>query len=136
MTYHHLNRFKAHAEAKLTNAERLLAWHFAYEIRQNRSYYSESHRRLAETLQIDTRTARRGLSRLVELGLFERINKTGTHAPIYRLLVSCPPNCLDISDHNTAPEMEALKTLVGTSTPPLNSTTTPPYIKKREEEDK
>jgi hypothetical protein len=136
MTYHHLNRFKAHAEAKLTNAERLLAWHFAYEIRQNRSYYSESHRRLAETLQIDTRTARRGLARLVELGLFERINKTGTHAPIYRLLVSCPPNCLDISDHNTAPEMEALKTLVGTSMPTLNSTSTPPYIKKREEEDK
>ncbi len=136
MTYHHLNRFKAHAEAKLTHTERLLAWHFAYEIRQNRSYYSESHRRLAETLQIDTRTARRGLARLVELGLFERINKTGTHAPIYRLLVSCPPNCLDISDHNTAPEMEALKTLVGTSMPTLNSTTTPPYIKKREEEDK
>lgn len=136
MTYHHLNRFKAHAEAKLTHAERLLAWHFAYEIRQNRSYYSESHRRLAETLQIDTRTARRGLARLVELGLFERINKTGTHAPIYRLLVSCPANCLDISDHNTAPEVEALKTLVGTSLPTLNSTTTPPYIKKREEEDK
>jgi hypothetical protein len=136
MSYHHLNRFKAHAEAKLTHAERLLAWHFAYEIRQNRSYYSESHRRLAETLQIDTRTARRGLARLVELGLFERINKTGTHAPIYRLLVSCPPNCLDISDHNTAPEVEALKSLVGTSLPTLNSTTTPPYIKKREEEDK
>ena len=136
MTYHHLNRFIAHAEAPLTHAERLLAWHFAYQTRQNRSYYSESHRRLSKTLQMDIRTARRGLARLVELGLFERINKTGTHAPIYRLLVSCPPNCLDISDHNTAPEMEALKTLVGTSTPPLNSTTTPPYIKKREEEDK
>jgi hypothetical protein len=136
MTYHHLNRVKAHLDHNLTPAERLLAWHFAYETRQDRSYYSESLRRLETSLGFDRRTLQKALQRLVDLKVLDRINKTGTHAPLYRLLIQCPPYCLDLSDHNTKPELEALELLGGTNTPPLNSIHTAPYIEKREEEDK
>jgi hypothetical protein len=135
MTYHHLNRFKAHNKAKLTTAERLLAWHFSYETRSNRSYYSESLRRLEETLDLNPKTIRRALSGLVDKGLFERIDKTGTHAPIYSLLVPCPFNCEDLENHNTKQELEAIKPLLLPNTPTLKGIQTPPYIEKREEED-
>jgi hypothetical protein len=135
MTYHHLNRFKAHNEAHLTPAERLLAWHFSYETRSNRSYYSESLRRLSETLDLNRRTLQKALSGLVDKGLFERIDKTGTYAPTYRLLVPCPVSCEDLFEHNTKQEIEALLALGGVNTPPLNDIYTAPYIEKREEED-
>jgi hypothetical protein len=135
MTYHHLNRFKAHNETKLTTAERLLAWHFSYETRSNRSYYSESLRRLEETLDLNPKTIRRALSSLVEKGLFERIDKTGTHAPTYSLLVPCPFNCEDLLEHNTKQELEDIKPLLLPNTPTLKGIQTPPYIEKREEED-
>lgn len=135
MTYHHLNRLISHNQAKLTTAERLVAWHFSYQIRSNRSYYSESLRRLEETLDLNPKTIRRALSSLVDKGLFERIDKTGTHAPIYRLLVPCPPSCEDLYDHNTKAEIEALLTLGIPNTPTLKGIQTPPYIKIKEEED-
>jgi hypothetical protein len=75
------------------------------------------------------------LASLVDLGLFERIDRTGTYAPIYRLLVACPENCFDLDQHNTKQELAALKTLVATNTPPLSDKNTAPYIEKREEED-
>ena len=135
MTYHHLNRFTAHAEATLTPAERLLAWHFSKEIRAKENYYSESLRRLALELDLDRRTLQKALASLVHLGLFERIDRTGTYAPIYRLLVACPENCFDLDQHNTKQELAALKTLVATNTPPLSDKNTAPYIDQREEED-
>lgn len=136
MTYHHLNRFKAHAEATLAPNERLLAWHFAYETRAKTGTYSESIRRLEETLDLNEKTIRRAAAKLVRLGLFELAKSAkGTYAPVYRFVVPCPPNCLDISDHNTKQELEAIKTLGVPNRPPLDSNQTPPYIKKREEED-
>jgi hypothetical protein len=75
------------------------------------------------------------LASLVDLGLFERIDRTGTYAPIYRLLVACPGNCFDLDQHNTKQELAALKTLGGTNTPPLSDKNTAPYIDQREEED-
>jgi hypothetical protein len=56
MSYQHLNRFKAHASTALAPNERLLAWHFAYEIRTKTNYFSESLRRLAEELELDPNT--------------------------------------------------------------------------------
>ena len=136
MTYHHLNRFKAHAEATLAPNERLLAWHFAYETRAKTGTYSESIRRLEETLDLNEKTIRRAAAKLVRLGLFELAKSAkGTYAPVYRFLGQCPPNCLDISDHNTKQELEAIKTLGVPNRPPLDGNQTPPYIKKREEED-
>jgi hypothetical protein len=136
MTYHHLNRFKAHAEATLAPNERLLAWHFAYETRAKTGTYSESIRRLEETLDLNEKTIRKAAAKLVRLGLFELAKSAkGTYAPVYRFLGQCPPNCLDISDHNTKQELEAIKTLGVPNRPTLDSNQTPPYIKKREEED-
>lgn len=135
MSYQHLNRFKAHAQADLAANERLLAWHFAYEIRTKTNYYSESLRRLSDTLELDPRTIRRAMARLVDLGLFERIDRTGTYAPIYRLSVQCPEGCEALSDHYTKQELETLQTLGGTNTPTLTRNQTPPYIEiEREEE--
>lgn len=136
MTYHHLNRFKAHAEAKLTPNERLLAWHFAYETRAKTGTYSESIRRLETSLDLNEKTIRKAAAKLIKLGLFERTKQArGTYAPVFRFLVACPPNCLDISDHNTKQELEAIKTLGVPNRPTLDGNQTPPYIKKREEED-
>jgi len=135
MTFHHLNRFKAHAQTALAPNERLLAWHFAYEIRTKPNYFSESLRRLSETLELDPRTIRRAMARLVDLGLFERIDRTGTYAPIYRLSVQCPEGCELLSDHYTKQELETLETLGGTNTPTLTRNQTPPYIEiEREDE--
>lgn len=117
MSYQHLNRFKAHAQAGLSPNERLLAWHFAYETRTKTNYYSESLRRLSETLELDPRTIRRAMARLVDLGLFERIDRTGTYAPIYRLSVQCPDSCELLSDHYTKQELETLQTLGGQTRP-------------------
>jgi len=135
MTYHHLNRFKAHSWAEITPSERLIAWHFAYETRETKGYYSESQRRLENTLDLDRRTLQKSLARLVDLGLFSREDKGGTHAPIYRLLVQCPEECLETSEHNTKRELAAQKDLVATNTPPLSDKNTAPYIEKREEEE-
>jgi DNA-binding MarR family transcriptional regulator len=135
MSYQHLNRFKAHASTALAPNERLLAWHFAYEIRTKTNYFSESLRRLAEELELDPRTIRRAMARLVDLGLFERIDRTGTYAPIYRLLVQCPESCELLSDHYTKQELETLETLGGTNTPTLTRNQTPPYIEIKREDD-
>lgn len=135
MSYQHLNRFKAHAKADLAPNERLLAWHFAYETRTKPNYFSESLRRLAEELELDPRTIRRAMARLVDLGLFERIDRTGTWAPIYRLLVQCPESCELLSDHYTKQELETLETLGGTNTPTLTSIQTLPYIEIKREDD-
>lgn len=132
MTYHHLNRFKAHATAELTPNERLLAWHFAYETRAKTGLYSQSQRRLQTDLDLDRRTIQKAMARLVDLGLFERIDRTGVYAPIYRLIVACPFSCENLEDHNTKQELE---TLLATNTPPLRDIQTAPYIKKREEEE-
>lgn len=138
MTYHHLNRFKAHNLAKISLSERLIAWHFASESRERNGTYSESIRRLEEALKLDPKTIRRGLARLVELGLFERIDRTGTHAPIYRLLVSCPFSCEDLESHNTKQELAVIwerNRLPLPNTPTLKGNYAPPYIEiKREEE--
>lgn len=135
MSLHHLNRFKAHSEAHLSPTERLLAWHFAYEIRLKTNYYSESVRRLSDELELHPRTIIRGLSRLVDLGLFERIDRTGTYAPIYRLLVTCPAECFALDDHNTKQELATLEGLPLLKTPALTGTHATPYIEKRDEED-
>jgi hypothetical protein len=138
MTYHHLNRFKAHNKAKINLSERLIAWHFASESRERNGTYSESIRRLEEALELDPKTIRRGLARLVDLGLFERIDRTGTHAPIYRLLVSCPFSCEDLESHNTKQELAVIwerNTLPLPNTPTLKGNHAPPYIEiEREEE--
>jgi len=138
MTYHHLNRLIAHSNAELAPNERLLAWHFAYQTRAKENTYSQSLRRLESDLELNERTIRRALNRLVDLGLFERIDRTGVYAPIYRLLVSCPISCGDLEDHNTKQELAVIwerNTLPPTNTPTLNSNQTPPYIEKREEEE-
>ena len=135
MTYHHLNRLMSHSNAKLTTAERLVAWHFAFQTRLKTRTYSESVRRLEASLDLNEKTIRKAAARLVELGLFERIDRTGTNAPIYRLVVPCPLNCEDLESHNTKQELEAIKTLPLPNTPTLNGIQTPPYIEKREEED-
>lgn len=136
MAYQHLNRFKAHTQdLKLSAAERLLGEHFSYEIRTPRNYYSESIRRLQQSKGLDPRTIQKAMARLVDLGLFERIDKTGTYAPIYRFLLPCPITCEHLSDHYTAKELEDLKPLVPTNTHTLNSIYGGAYIKKREEEE-
>lgn len=136
MSFHHLNRFKAHSNAELTPIERLLAWHFCYETRARTGIYSQSLRRLQEELDLDKRTIQRAMARLVDLGLFERIDRTGIYAPIYRLILACPQSCENLEDHNTKRELEDLKTLLGTNTPPLRDIYTTPYIEKREEEER
>ena len=135
MTYHHLNRFKAHAEAKLTPAARLLAWHFTSETREKTNTYSESTRRLETSLGIHEKTIRKAAAELVRSGLFERIDRTGTHAPIYRLLVPCPLGCEDLLEHNTKKELEAINTLPLPETPALSGKNAPPYIEKRDDDD-
>jgi hypothetical protein len=135
MTYHHLNRLISHSKAKLTTAERLVAWHFAFQTRAKTRTYSESIRRLEASLDLNEKTIRNAAAELVRLGLFERIDRTGTYAPIYRLIVSCPLNCEDLQDHNTKQELDTLETLGVPNTPTLNSNQTPPYIKKRDEEE-
>lgn len=135
MTYHHLNRFKAHAEAKLPPTARLLAWHFASETRDRTNTYSESTRRLGISLGIHEKTIRKAAAELVRSGLFERIDRTGTYAPIYRFLVACPLNCEDLENHNTKKELEAINTLPLPETPALSGKNAPPYIDKREEEE-
>lgn len=135
MSYHHLNRFKAHNCFELSAAERLLAWHFASESRGSNNYFSQSLRRLKEELDLDPRTISRALGRLVDLGLFERFDRTGTYAPIYRLKLSCPLNCEDLEAHNSKQELEARKVLPPTNTPTLTRNHAHPYIDKREEEE-
>lgn len=121
----------AHAQIEISPSERLLAWHFAYQTREKQGFYSESLRRLQKNLEMDPRTIRRAMARLVDLGLFERIDRSGTHAPIYRLLVSCPFDCEDLDTHNTKQELVKIseqKTLGVSNTPTLESIQTPPYI--------
>lgn len=136
MAYQHLNRLRAHAAETLTPAERLLAWHFAYSTRTRENTYSESNRRLEKTLDLDRRTLQRCLARLVDLGLFERIDRTGTHAPIYRLLVACPQGCDQLENHNTKKELLAKNYLVATNTPPLSDKNVAPYIEIYKEKKK
>jgi len=135
MTFHHLNRLISHSNAKLTTAERLVAWHFAYQTRAKTQTYSESIRRLETSLDLNEKTIRNAAAKLVQLGLFDRVDRTGTYAPIYRFLVPCPLGCEDLEDHNTKQELEVIKTLGVPNTPTLNSNQTPPYIEKREEEE-
>lgn len=147
MSYHHLNRFKAHAPTQgLSSTEWLLAYHFTSEARLKTSLFSESVSRLADRFELHRRTIQKSMARLVELGLFERIDRTGTHAPIYRLLVSCPENCLDLETHNAPNELEVIQSqletkiathpLGGHNTPPLSALFATPYKEEREEEEK
>jgi hypothetical protein len=130
-----LNRFKAHAEAKLTTTARLLAWHFASETRDRPNTYSESTRRLGTSLDLNEKTIRKAAAELVDKGLFERVDRTGTYAPTYRLLVACPLNCEHLLEHNTKRELATLETLPLPNTPALSGKKAPPYIEKREEEE-
>lgn len=135
MTYHHLNRFIAHCKHPLEPNERLIAWHLAYQIRAKEGYYSESLSRLEDTLDLHKRTLQRAINALViELGLFDRQEPQGIQAAKYRLLVSCPPNCENLEDHNTRQELTAIFSLGGHNTPTLRGNQTT-HIKKREEED-
>lgn len=150
MTYHHLNRLEAHGNtSELTPSERLVAWKIASEIRLKGSFYSISQRTLSEDLNIHRRTIRTILTRLVDLGLFIRVNGGYKQADTFRLNVSCPPlNCEDLDTHNTPAEIKIIEAQLeqakNSDTPEKlfygreNSTfkaEIPPNIEKREEED-
>jgi len=106
MTFHHLNRFKAHSTEKLTPSERLLAWHLSSEIRIRSNNFSSATRTLSETLDIDRRTTQRSLSYLIEKGLFTREKGNRRQADTYRLNVFCPLGCEDFESHNTPAEIK------------------------------
>lgn len=146
MTYHHLNRFKAHASPKLTPRERLLAWHLCLEIRANSSKFSTADRTLEEELGYDRRTIQKNLAFLVDLGLFTREKGNRRQAATYRLKVSCPLNCEDLESHNTKREIRFIEAKIAEAlkhdtpeqsakTPPQNSKNTADIETKREEEE-
>ena len=146
MTYHHLNRFIAHTEVKLTPRERLVAWHLAYQTRSKTSTFSRAGRSLETDLVMDRRTIQKNLAYLIELGLFTREKGEARRADIYRLNISCPLGCEDLETHNTPRELKlisaALDEALESNTPEQSAKMSPQTSKgvanrkeEREEED-
>lgn len=112
MSYHHRHRLDGHAQhIKLTATQRNTASELALRLNDKTGTFQASASYLSSQTGHTEKTTQKALRDLEALGIFTSHRPHWKQARVWKLAISCPPDCLKLKLHNPPRELARLNSL-------------------------